>query len=301
MPKPPACRGYDRAFTLIELLVVVSIIALLIAILLPSLKKARDQAKDTVCRSNMHQLGLAVGYYATENRDRLPWMKGTFNPDVPATADAIQKYSKAPYAQYHQLFHLLPYMKDIKIFVCPQAKSGPVTGHRAGWGPRSVLGYRAFGEIGSGTPISYYRVRRTDSLWKVKRAELFGSIPLAGPTYVDELYTEYWFNDWSTGASVGGVEIPPINGGLINQIPYPALSVMMMDAVFWNPRHHGGDHFLFADAHVEWIKSVNYFDWEGHEEGKRKYAEALDKDAFGNRPHWAWGLGTSQNPVNGDM
>ncbi|HUU82175.1 MAG TPA: type II secretion system protein [Phycisphaerae bacterium] len=300
----PTLASCGRAFTLIELLVVVSIIALLMAILLPSLKKARDQAKDTVCRSNMHQLGLAIGYYTTENRDRLPWVKGTKNPDVPQVpgADPRAVFSNAPYAQYHQLFHLLPYMKELNIFTCPQANSGVVAGHRAGWGPRSVLGYLAPGEIGSGYRIpSYYRVRRTDSLWKTKRAELFGSVPLGGPAYVDELYTEYWFNDWSVGASVDGFEVPPINGGLINRITYPAISVMMADTANWNPRHRGGSHFLFTDAHVDWTKSERYFDPEGHERGTRKYAKALDKDAFGNRPYWAWGLGTGRKPVNGDM
>jgi prepilin-type N-terminal cleavage/methylation domain-containing protein/prepilin-type processing-associated H-X9-DG protein len=52
-----------RAFTLIELLVVVAIIALLIAILLPSLGKARSQAKTTVCASNMHAMGQASLVY----------------------------------------------------------------------------------------------------------------------------------------------------------------------------------------------------------------------------------------------
>lgn len=55
-----------RSFTLVELLVVVSIIALLISILLPSLKKARHQSKATVCLSNMRGLEIAHWTYMTE-------------------------------------------------------------------------------------------------------------------------------------------------------------------------------------------------------------------------------------------
>lgn len=57
------------AFTLIELLVVVSIIALLIAILLPSLHGARGQARAAVCLSNMRQLAHGWHLYADDNRD----------------------------------------------------------------------------------------------------------------------------------------------------------------------------------------------------------------------------------------
>jgi prepilin-type N-terminal cleavage/methylation domain-containing protein/prepilin-type processing-associated H-X9-DG protein len=60
-----------KAFTLVEVLVVVSIIALLIAILLPNLRKAREQAKRTVCGCNMRSLMLAVQTYAMTNGDRL--------------------------------------------------------------------------------------------------------------------------------------------------------------------------------------------------------------------------------------
>ena len=59
-------------FTLIELLVVVAIIALLISILLPTLKKARDQARRTQCGVNIGQWGKALATYATENNDVLP-------------------------------------------------------------------------------------------------------------------------------------------------------------------------------------------------------------------------------------
>lgn len=64
---------YSRdAFTLIELLVVVAIIAMLIAILLPSLHRAREQAKSTVCLSNLRSLGQGVITFAAGEKDRLP-------------------------------------------------------------------------------------------------------------------------------------------------------------------------------------------------------------------------------------
>lgn len=61
-----------RGFTLIELLVVISIIAIIIAILLPSLRAARELAKSTACASNLHQQGFGVSVYAHNNNSYLP-------------------------------------------------------------------------------------------------------------------------------------------------------------------------------------------------------------------------------------
>ena len=62
-PLPRRCAG----FTLIELLVVISIIALLIAILLPSLEKARTAARNLGCLANKRQIGLAIGMYQSSS------------------------------------------------------------------------------------------------------------------------------------------------------------------------------------------------------------------------------------------
>ncbi len=62
---------YLHAFTLVELLVVISIIALLIGILLPSLGTAREQARATVCLTNLHGIGQGLVLYSQDNSDYL--------------------------------------------------------------------------------------------------------------------------------------------------------------------------------------------------------------------------------------
>ena len=77
----PSAVGW-RAFTLIELLVVIAIIAILAALLLPSLSKAKQKAWTTSCISNLHQVGLGMKMFADDNGELFPVSGG----DIPWAA-----------------------------------------------------------------------------------------------------------------------------------------------------------------------------------------------------------------------
>lgn len=63
---------HRKGFTLVELLVVIAIIAVLLSVLMPALRKAKNQARDITCRSNLQQIGLAANLYAEAYNNFIP-------------------------------------------------------------------------------------------------------------------------------------------------------------------------------------------------------------------------------------
>jgi prepilin-type N-terminal cleavage/methylation domain-containing protein/prepilin-type processing-associated H-X9-DG protein len=156
-------RHNAGAFTLIELLIVIAIIALLMAILVPALSRAKEQGKRAVCLAHIRQLQLAWNMYADENNDKVPagdiWFSWSFWPDMggpqlgwhewphpfphalPPTAatnamprDPPAKYSWDCVRQgtclqpewYHAIDEglIFKYIKDYRIYQCPVGMKG---------------------------------------------------------------------------------------------------------------------------------------------------------------------------------
>ena len=99
-----------KGFTLIELLVVISIIALLVAILMPALNKAKMQAKSTVCMSNLRQWGVIWQMYTDENNDKFPDIQ----------KNAVVSAGNTPRGSWMYCLRKR-YEKNNELLICPAA------------------------------------------------------------------------------------------------------------------------------------------------------------------------------------
>ena len=118
-------RKLLHGFTLIELLVVISIIALLLAILVPSLRKAKEQAMNTVCAARLRQQGIAFSAYSVDyGKYPLPilpgwWPFGGLGWNKEETATPVS----APWLPAGQgALFAAGYIDDARFFFCPAVK-----------------------------------------------------------------------------------------------------------------------------------------------------------------------------------
>jgi prepilin-type N-terminal cleavage/methylation domain-containing protein/prepilin-type processing-associated H-X9-DG protein len=119
---PPRC-----AFTLIELLVVIAIIAILAALLLPALSRAKAAGLSTACKNNLRQIGIGLSLYTSQYQQYPPWQPGGFS---------------GPAGDWDYI--LLPFTgRNPNLFLCPAKKASSLWTNLTSANP--TYGYNALG------------------------------------------------------------------------------------------------------------------------------------------------------------
>lgn len=229
-----------KAFTLVELLVVIGIIALLIAILLPSLQKAREAANSVKCASNMRQLASGVQLFAHEHKGYVP--KAWFNdePFLPASADTRYSWEwRFPAWGWDSV--LLKYLKNREVFRCPSDGSEVLRGEQF---PPSE--YEAGVDPKVDDLPSSYRYNLSHHAWafdafklaRLRKSNLAILFAEGNTTYTNPGFTRW--HHVSTHEPIGPGRPPELFH----------ISLTEKSPIAHN-RHNKRANYAFADSHVE--------------------------------------------------
>ncbi len=241
----------DPAFTLVELLVVVAVLAILAALLLPELSRAKQEAQQTKCQSNLRQVGLALRMYVDDNDNRYPFLLG-----VGAAADPWHG-QLAPYLE-------ITAANDTKL-TCPAFRAAIRSWTRSQ--PALFAGpgysYNAFGTGGvesgqvrlglgfSPDPL----LRGASQAPPISDAEV--KVPSEMYAVTDSFYVPLDPALNSGQTSCGHIEtFPFLNRTKRSQRTFTGLAFRLQQP----PQHRDDANMLFCDGHVSPIELSELFD-----------------------------------------
>ena len=228
-PAPPGCGqecprsdSVGRAFTLIELLVVIAIIAILAAMLLPALAKAKEKAKSINCLSNMRQIGLAFKIYTDESDNKFVQLARS----GAAPANAIVPDGAKTW--WPDLLTASMGSKSIKVHNCPSVAS----------------------TIGFGISMNHPEIgRHLEIAPPIREAEVMhpsGTV-VFGDAYLISNPTEANPDRWLPEKNLNQFSLffrTPTNWGYWDDSPWRIYN-----------RHRGRANVAHVDGHAEWVRT----------------------------------------------
>ncbi len=248
--KPTMGRG-RRGFTLIELLVVIAIIALLMAILMPALNRAKEQGKRAACLSNLKQLTLAWTVYSDDNDDKLvngdsgeyrnrpgmytdptvPFIRSHYNEKPWCEVDWQATLTEQQKKQAILDGALWPYTKTLKLYRCATVERKVMDAYRHKTPP-----VRTYSISDAMNCIYWDSSSMPPNGVKMIKRRLGISEPAFRMVFLDD----------------GGTNPAAIGGWTVR-----ALATVRNDWRWWDPppvRHGDGTNFSFADGHADYHK-----------------------------------------------
>jgi prepilin-type N-terminal cleavage/methylation domain-containing protein len=245
----PQELGQRAAFTLIELLVVISIISLLISILLPSLSRAREQAKGVHCLARLKDIGNGIAAYENISEGKLPpsrWFpkpEDLNEPTAPRARPVEYGWMETLFAYLYQeevrLTDSYPVLRNIegqrwqKYFLCRSAGvDGISSGHYRVYLPSWSASTYALDRDGR-----YGDRTRANPDSSASRERIRPKLPLIGDANENSERGDGLGDDDCSFIDAGEADYAGTDGYNGNR---------------FSDRHHGGANFLFQDLHGEW-------------------------------------------------